>query len=129
MLLKGKRPDNLGVSEQGFLAEGPKKPNWVSSQTNRKGHYIEPLSYSNYSQAAMQALKEYLQGLPRTELIEEYDGYLYFEFSTALMGYVDDVEFFCDGEVIHVRSASRLGYSDLNANRKRIEAIRAGFNG
>ena len=129
MFFSGKRPTDIGVNEEGFLAEGPKKPNWVSSQTDRKGHYIEPLSYNSYSQAAMQALKEYLQSLPRTELIEEYDGYLYFEFSSSLMGYVDDVEFLCDGEVIHVRSASRLGFSDLNANRKRIEAIRAGFKG
>jgi len=49
------------------------------------------------------------------------------EFSTPLMGFVDDVEFYCDGKAIQVRSASRLGYSDLGVNRKRIEAIRAAF--
>ena len=43
------------------------------------------------------------------------------------MGFVDDVEFFLDenANVIHVRSASRLGNSDLGTNRKRVEAIRA----
>ena len=53
--------------------------------------------------------------------------YLYAEFATPLMGFVDDVEFYCDGKVIQVRSASRLGYSDLGVNRKRIEEIRAAF--
>ena len=128
MFFKGHRPGNLGVSND-RLAEGPNKPNWVSSQTDRKGHQIEPLDYSNYSPAAMEALKACVLAMPRTELIDEADAYLRFEFSSALMGYVDDVEFFCDGEVIHVRSASRLGYSDLGANRKRIETIRERFEG
>jgi uncharacterized protein (DUF1499 family) len=46
------------------------------------------------------------------------------------MGFVDDVEFFLDegANVIHVRSASRLGQSDLGVNRKRVETIRAKFN-
>ncbi|HEY9596037.1 MAG TPA: DUF1499 domain-containing protein, partial [Cyanophyceae cyanobacterium] len=45
------------------------------------------------------------------------------------MGFVDDVEFFLDdnANVIQVRSASRLGESDLGVNRKRIETIRAEF--
>jgi uncharacterized protein (DUF1499 family) len=46
------------------------------------------------------------------------------------MGFVDDVEFYLDetSQVIHVRSASRLGQSDLGVNRQRIEAIRNKFN-
>ena len=53
--------------------------------------------------------------------------YLYAEYSSALFGFVDDVEFYFPPEthIIHVRSASRLGHSDLGVNRKRIEAIRA----
>lgn len=127
MFFRGKRPSNLGISN-GRLADGPHKPNWVCSQTERKSHLIEPLTYSGDAANAMQALKTTIDALPRTELVEEQDNYLYYEFSTPLMGYVDDVEFFHDGKVIHVRSASRLGYSDLNANRKRIEAIRKAFN-
>jgi uncharacterized protein (DUF1499 family) len=43
------------------------------------------------------------------------------------MGFVDDVEFLIEPntQVIHVRSASRLGQSDLGVNRQRIEMIRA----
>ena len=44
--------------------------------------------------------------------------------------FVDDSEFLLDRErlVIQVRSASRLGYSDLGKNRSRIEEIREQFN-
>ena len=43
------------------------------------------------------------------------------------MGFVDDVEFLKaeDEGLIHVRSASRVGRSDMNANRTRIEEIRS----
>lgn len=127
MFFRGKRPDNLGLSN-GRLADGPRKPNWVCSQTERKSHFIKPLGYSGDATAALEKLKACIDAMPRTELIEAQDNYLYYEFSTPLMGYVDDVEFYNDGEVIHLRSASRLGYSDLNANRKRIEAIRSAFS-
>lgn len=126
MFFRGKRPKNLGVTN-GRLADGPNKPNWVCSQTARSGHQIEPLPLQGEPAAAMQKLQAMLEAMPRTALIKADDDYLYFEFSTPLMGYVDDVEFYCDGEVIHLRSASRLGYSDLNANRKRVEAIRSAW--
>jgi len=48
-------------------------------------------------------------------------------FTSRVLGFVDDVEFYCDGLVIQVRSASRLGYSDLGVNRKRVEEIRRAF--
>ncbi len=128
MFFSGKRPRHLGVTD-GRLGDGPNKPNWVCSQTQRKDHLIEPLTYSGKAKDAFAKLKAQVLAMPRTELIESTDNYLYFEFTTALMRYVDDVEFFCDGSVIHVRSASRLGYSDLNANRKRIESIRSLFQG
>jgi uncharacterized protein (DUF1499 family) len=74
-------------------------------------------------------LKEIIQALERTTIIEETDDYLYAEFKSATMGYVDDVEFYIDREnkMIHVRSASRVGYGDFGVNRERIEAIRAAF--
>jgi uncharacterized protein (DUF1499 family) len=56
-------------------------------------------------------------------------GYLYAQSTTPLMRFTDDLEFWLDAEkgVIHVRSASRLGESDLGANRQRVETIRAQF--
>ena len=53
--------------------------------------------------------------------------YLHAEFKSAVFRFVDDVEFFADegAGVIQVRSAARVGNSDLGVNRKRLETIRA----
>lgn len=122
----GKRPTNLGVRD-GMLAPSPSTPNCVSSQATDEGHHVPPLSFSGDSHAAIQRLKAIVDAMTRTRVIDSRGDYLYAEFSTPLMGFVDDVEFYCDGKVIHVRSASRLGYSDLGVNRKRVEAIRKAF--
>jgi uncharacterized protein (DUF1499 family) len=61
---------------------------------------------------------------------EEHDGYLWATFTTRLVRFVDDVELrmvSTDG-IIHVRSASRVGYSDLGVNRRRVEKLRTLFN-
>ena len=121
----GKRPTNLGV-QGGKLASCPSSPNCVSSQAS-DNHAIAPLRFSGDAQAAVRKLKAVVEGMPRTRIIDSKPDYLYAEFSTALMGFVDDVEFYCDGTAIQVRSASRLGYSDLGVNRKRVEAIREAF--
>jgi uncharacterized protein (DUF1499 family) len=121
----GKRPTNLGV-QGGKLASCPSSPNCVSSQAS-DNHTIAPLRFSGDAQAALRKLKAVVEAMPRTRIIDSKPDYLYAEFSTALMGFVDDVEFYCDGTAIQVRSASRLGYSDLGVNRKRVEAIREAF--
>lgn len=124
----GTRPDNLGVKE-GKLADCPSSPNCVSSQTPKEDaeHYVEPLPYSGNPDEAIATLKSLIEGMERTEIIKSDSHYLYSEFTSKLMGFVDDVEFYIDENagVIHVRSASRLGQSDLGVNRKRVEEIRA----
>jgi uncharacterized protein (DUF1499 family) len=126
----GTRPDNLGVKD-GKLAPCPASPNCVISQGNTDAeHAIAPLSYSGDKAAAMAQLEAIVNGMERTNIIQKTDDYLYAEFASKLMGYVDDVEFYLDPaeSVIHVRSASRLGQSDLGVNRQRIEAIRSQLN-
>jgi uncharacterized protein (DUF1499 family) len=78
----------------------------------------------------MADLKKVIESLEKTQIITETENYLYAEFTTKLMGFVDDVEFLMDdtAKVIHVRSASRLGKSDLGVNRQRIETIRTKLN-
>lgn len=126
----GKRPGNLGVTN-GKLTACANKPNSVSSQADSsdKYHHIAPLKFTRDAKSALQRLVKVVQAQPRTSIIKQDDTYLYAEFSTALMGYVDDVEFqlLPDAKLIHVRSCSRLGHSDLGVNRKRVEALRAEF--
>lgn len=127
-MFAGKRPGNLGV-KQGRLAACPAKPNCVSSQADSAHQRVMPLRFSGDSTAAFNRLKDVVNNLERTRLVEEEDGYLHFECDSKLLGFVDDLEFLCDAEeqVFHVRSASRLGYSDLGVNRKRTESIRRKF--
>jgi uncharacterized protein (DUF1499 family) len=117
----GKRPNNLGVKD-GKLAACPGTPNCVNSQSDNPQSKIEPLPAVPISE-----LKKIIDSMERTTIIEETNNYLYAEFKSKLMGFVDDVEFYLDegANVIHVRSASRLGQSDLGVNRQRVEAIRA----
>ncbi len=119
-MFAGKRPTNLGV-KAGQLAPCPNTPNCVSSQSEDPEHAIAPLAY-----AAIADIKKVVEAMERTTIIEETENYLYAEFKSRLMGFVDDVEFHKDdiNQVVHVRSASRLGKSDLGVNRKRVEAIR-----
>ena len=122
----GKRPRDLGVRNGRFTAATTWKPNWVSSQiASSEKHYETPLSCSGGVERAMQKLKGVIEAQPGAVLIESTPDYLYAEFSTPLMGFTDDVEFFCDGKVIHVRSASRLGIRDFGVNRRRVETLRA----
>jgi uncharacterized protein (DUF1499 family) len=125
----GKRPINLGV-QSGQLAPCPHTPNCVNSQSLDGKHRIQPLSYKSTPTQAIADLKKIIQGLERTTIITETENYIYAEFASAFWGFVDDVEFLLDNnsKVIHVRSASRLGQSDMGVNRKRIETIRAKLN-
>lgn len=129
-IFSGKRPATLGVKD-GQLATCPSSPNCVSSQADKADaeHYIEPIAYSGDAAGAIAQLKAVINGMERTQIIEASDDYIYAEFASSLMGFVDDVEFYADAAngVIQVRSASRLGQSDLGVNRKRIDAIRQQF--
>lgn len=126
----GTRPNTLGVKD-GKLAACPNTPNCVSSQADDTDveHKVAPIAYGSNPAEAMATLKAVIQNMERAEIIQEEGNYLCAEFTSALMGYVDDVEFYLDADakVIQVRSASRLGKSDLGVNRKRVEAIRARF--
>ena len=114
-----RRPDNLGVRD-GMLAPCKRSPNCVSSQANPSDaeHYIAPIH------GTMESVRRAIDAFPRSRIIQEGKGYLYAEFRTKLLRYVDDVEFYFDGHVIHVRSCSRLGRRDFGVNRKRVEALR-----
>jgi len=121
----GTRPANLGARD-GMLAPCPASPNCVSSQAPDEEHRVSPLPYAGPVGEAMARLQGIVRSLPRTAVVTRTESYLHAEFTSALFRFVDDVEFLADdiAKVIHVRSASRLGKSDLGVNRKRIEEIR-----
>jgi uncharacterized protein (DUF1499 family) len=124
----GTRPTNLGINN-GKLLDCPNSPNCVSSQSTDAEHKIAPLTYTGDPAKALADLKAVIASLPRTKIITAEGNYIYAEFASKLMGYVDDVEFYLNADkgLIEVRSASRLGQSDLGVNRDRIETIRSKF--
>jgi len=128
MFLSGKRPENLGA-QGGKLAPCPTSPNCVSSM-EKGSSFTSPLLFEGGGEVAWEALIGAIKGMKSTQIITEEEAYLHAEFSSGFFGFVDDVEFLLDNEkkVIHVRSASRLGYSDLGVNRKRVEEIRTRLN-
>ena len=127
-----RRPDNLGVKD-GRLAPPKRSPNSVSSQADAADaeHYIAPIPFRGDALAAMAAVRKAVEGMRDSTVIRHEGNYLYAEFRTRLMRFVDDVEFVFDSKagVIHVRSASRLGRRDFGVNRARIESIRARIEG
>lgn len=126
-LLAGKRPDEVGT---GTLAPCPARPNCVSSHATLSQHAIAPLRPGGDPAAAMARLETVVRAQPGARVVAAGPRYLHAEFVSPVLGFVDDVEFVPDpaAGVIHVRSASRLGYGDFGANRARVEAIRAAFD-
>ncbi len=126
----GEQPKNLGVKE-GKLAKCPQTPNCVSSQSKDVTHQIKPLKYESSQKVALNQLTEIIQNTENAKVIAASNDYIYAQYTSRIMGFVDDVEFYVDPEnpIIHVRSASRLGESDLGVNRSRVESIREQFQG
>lgn len=124
-ILAGARPAHLGV-QTGQLAPCPETPNCVSSQSPDASHLISPLSWTRDPSEAIPQIEKIVKQIDRTQIITTTDTYLYAEFTSRWLGFVDDVEFVVNPEqkIIDVRSASRLGESDLGVNRQRIEQIR-----
>ena len=118
----------IGITE-GKLSPCPDSPNCVSSQSQDPSHFIEPLSYTDSQTEAKARLLKVMEAMPRTQVISNTENYIHAECTSLIFRFVDDVEFLFDHKkkLIHVRSASRIGYSDLGTNRKRIEALRQQF--
>lgn len=118
----------MAINEDGRLTACPASPNCVSSDAPRDDpHHIGPLAVGGDPAGAWQALIDHLQGQYAYTIVERRDDYLRAEARTRLLRFVDDVEFHLrpDEGVIAMRSASRIGYSDLGANRRRLEAVRS----
>jgi len=141
------RPGNLGIQDYGSgvrtLSLCPPTPNCLSTseELNDNGHYAPPLTYnpedgrgSRKPASRDQAMKELVEVVSTLQpdkftptIIKQTDDYLYAEYQSSTFGFVDDVEFWFKegpGARVEYRSASRIGESDGNINRKRIKAIR-----
>ena len=131
-MFAGKRPTYLGVKD-GRLPRPRSTPNCVSSQADPADqvHYIEPIRFKGSAAEAIAGARKAVESMRRATVIRHEGNYLYAEFRSRLLGFVDDVEFTYDdkAQALHVRSASRVGRSDWGVNRARVEALRARIEG
>ncbi|QPJ63709.1 MAG: DUF1499 domain-containing protein [Candidatus Nitronauta litoralis] len=121
----GERPKDLGVQD-GKLKNCPSSPNCVSTNaTEDAEHSVKPLLFSADAKEVMGRVKRAVESQDRVRIITEKENYLYAEFESLVFRFVDDVEFYFDSQTgtLHVRSASRIGKSDLGVNRERVELI------
>lgn len=123
---ESKNSANAGLVE-GALQACPERPSCVCSTDSSKQHGIDALSVPAGVDAPIAALAEIIKAMPNTTIVSQDEGYLHATFTSKLFRFVDDVELLLDGDKVQLRSVSRVGYSDLGANRKRAEAIRTAF--
>lgn len=109
------------------LASCPSTPNCVCSADTGRSHYIAPIAVDGDPDTAWRVLHDLLTADSSIIILVSEEHYIRAEAKTRLLRFTDDLEFLLDREakVINMRSASRLGYSDLGKNRKRLEGIRS----
>jgi len=132
-IFSGKEPIDLGV-KAGRLKPPSVTENSVSSQAGlHPGHPmrayadIAPFEFAGEGAAAITRLRRIIETTAGARIVRAEPKYLYAQFETRWLRFVDDAEFYADDalKLIHVRSASRLGSKDFGVNRARIEAMRA----
>lgn len=132
-LLAGSRPPDLGV-KNGRLKPPSNTPNSVSSQAALYPDHpmqaeaqVAPLALHGDAAATLRGLQQLVAAQPGASVIEQGADYLYAQFKTPTLQFVDDVEFWVDpaAGVVQLRSASRIGRKDFGVNRARIESLRA----
>jgi uncharacterized protein (DUF1499 family) len=103
----------------------PNSPNCISSQAHDTDHYIAPFTIIADANKAWSALANALANTRRTVVIRQTDEALHAEATSLIFRFVDDIDALLDeaAGVIHIRSASRIGYSDFGVNRKRIKKL------
>ena len=122
------KPETVGLRDNSLQNCGS-KPNCVCSLQNDSAHGIAPFQIRENVNSSMEKLSKIIRSMNGARIIFSREDYLYAEFKTSFFGFIDDVEFHVNKSAnrIEVRSASRLGYSDLGLNRSRVESIRVKY--
>ena len=109
-----------------LLADCPADPNCVSSQATQASRRVQPFQCRGSCRETLRHLREVLESTPGVSVVVSTDSYLRAECRTMVFRFIDDLELLTDidKEVIHVRSASRVGTWDLGVNRRRVESLR-----
>ena len=118
-------PAPAGITD-GALAPCPPSPNCVSSEATDETHAIAPIQLEGDPETSWRALVATVGATAGTEVVIQRPDYLYVVATTPIMQFVDNFELWLrPGGSVTVRSASRIGWSDMGANRERVESLRS----
>lgn len=128
LLASSSRSPGTIVTEKERLSPCPRRPACVSSQENDPGRRVEPIVAPGPVEAALERAQRAIASMSGGRVVEVEGPYLRAEFTSRIFRFIDDLELLWDPSgVFHVRSASRVGSSDLGANRRRVESLRRAF--
>ncbi len=121
----GESNSNSNSPFVGPLRDCPESPNCVCTQATRESQSLPAIHFSGEATTAIARLAEDVANWPRAHIVSHRSNYLHITFRSLLLRFVDDVELFADDQthLLHFRSASRLGYSDLGVNRRRMTRL------
>lgn len=113
----------------GKLRPCPNTPNCVSSESDVAASRVEPFAFNGAPEEAWEGIRQAVRATGG-RIQAEQDGHLWATYTSRVFRFVDDLELRLDpaAGVIHVRSASRVGRSDLGVNRKRVEKLHRQMN-
>jgi uncharacterized protein (DUF1499 family) len=119
-------PDEIGNDPSG-LRGCPKSPNCVSSEAKDEQHAIGPFHLKGDPKVSWPIILDEIASMPRWRIVKATDNYLHVECKSRIFRFIDDLElsFNSSTGIISIRSASRTGYSDFGANRRRVELLRS----
>ncbi|MEQ3636699.1 DUF1499 domain-containing protein [Alcanivorax sp.] len=113
------------MAETHLLAPCPDSPNCISSLATQSDKRVAPLQVAADRKNSLKKLEILLSRLPRVEYDVVGQSRIQARFTSRILRFVDDVTFYVrENGVVEVRSASRTGYWDLGANRRRVESLR-----
>ena len=112
----------------GRLRPCSNRPNCVCSEDKDHPSYTKPVAFSGSAKGKWEQAKQVIREMGG-KIVREEDYYLWVTFRTRIFRFVDDLELRMDEEnrLIHIRSSSRVGYSDMGVNRRRIEDFHITF--
>lgn len=110
---------SIGLTQNNELIQCGNKPNCVSSFNTDEEHKVNFITTTKTISEIVEVFKS--QGLA---LENQTENYAHFTYKSAIMGYVDDIEILQVADILHIKSSSRVGHSDLGANLKRVEMLR-----
>jgi len=123
---KDKPAKGLGLTTKNQFFPCPKNPNCVSSFENPKNekNFIRPIKFLGQKETIIKKLVTLIENNPNAKIVERKENYIRAEYTSSFFKFVDDIQFyFGKKNIIHIKSSSRVGYSDFGKNKQRVEEI------